>query len=128
MLLLLINRTKNVNKTPFVCVLELREETVNICSARGHQECSLTPRTSVCITQVSGAICYSGLKLESAAGLHEQMPPKRIRENPLLIFWSIHKAGTVPKTSPSKDVSSCVDTVYMTVELDRVPFILYFYI
>lgn len=41
-----------------------------------------------------------------------QMPPKRIRENPLLICWSIHKTGTVAKTSHSKDVSSSADSEY----------------
>lgn len=41
-----------------------------------------------------------------------QMPPKRIRENPLLICWSIHKTGTAAKTSHSKDVSSSADSEY----------------
>lgn len=43
---------------------------------------------------------------ESTVGLHEQKPLKRIRENPLLIFWSIYKTGTEPKTKHSKDMST----------------------
>lgn len=41
-----------------------------------------------------------------------QMPPKRMRENPSLICWSIHKTGTAAKTSHSKDVSSSADSEY----------------
>lgn len=46
------------------------------------------------------------LLVESTAALQEQTPPKRITENPSLIHWSIHMTSTVPKTSPSKDMSS----------------------
>lgn len=74
--------------------------------------CPLTPATSAWTTEVTWSYFSSLLVLLQVCCW--QMPPKRIRENPLLICWSIHKTGTAAKTSHSKDVSSSTDSVYIT--------------
>lgn len=74
--------------------------------------CPLTPTTSAWTTEVTWSYFSSLLVLLQVCCW--QMPPKRIRENPLLICWSIHKTGTAAKTSHSKDVSSSADSAYIT--------------
>lgn len=69
---------------------------MNICTAGGHQGCSLTLWTSAQSTEVSAGIWYSRTSwFESTAALHEQTPPKRITANPSLIHWSINMTSTV---------------------------------
>lgn len=68
----------------------------------------MVSHTKSCNLDYTGKWSYSVQfhTTESTVGLHEQKPLKRIRENPLLIFWSIYKTGTQPKTKHSKDMST----------------------